>query len=79
MQNRNASPIGNHPRPRRVFGRRLRDKCKEDKWTCSVCCNQNEPEEPMCVQCFICLHYYWYVNSSMFVAHDDAYLETFYG
>ena len=48
------------------------------KWECRICHSLNEDSNPYCIQCYLGLHYYAYVNMHMFVARDTSYEEIYY-
>lgn len=48
------------------------------KWECRICHSLNDDYNAYCVQCYLGLHYYAYVNMHMFVARDTSFEEIYY-
>lgn len=47
------------------------------KWECRICQSQNDASYAFCVQCYLGLHYYSYVNMHMFVESDNSFQELY--
>lgn len=58
--------------------RRFREKPINEKWQCRICQTMNEASYAFCVQCYLGLHYYAYVNMHMFVESDYSYEQVYY-
>ena len=58
--------------------RKFVEKFPNKNWQCQICNSVNDVSQYFCVQCYIDLNYYAYVNNHMFVTHDNSYMQTYY-
>lgn len=74
MPKRNSAKKSDKQRKYSVgSSKRFVEKVQDAKWECRICQHLNESSYAFCVQCYLGLHYYAYVNMHMFVASDNSY------
>lgn len=79
MPKRNSNKQGQKPRKySENTSRRFKEKPVDEKWQCRICQAMNESSYAFCVQCYMGLHYYAYVNMHMFVEGDYSYEQVYY-